>query len=370
MCRSAYELYAKGTTLEELYEGTKQCKDQWEKYGDSSISFKFEFVSYMGSRDKDEQIKIIESFSFMDLKGPIRMKKPDQTFSIVEEYKVVDRKPEITPRKMWFGRFITDSDRSAMDRLDLRRRKYIGTTSFDAELALVSCNIAQITPGKIMYDPFVGTGSFLIAGSYMGAFTCGSDIDVRALRGGGKNRNIDTNFKQYGLTHRYMDVMAMDFTHNAFRNDFYFDAIVCDPPYGVREGLKVLGARDEEKFLGKEQVMIDGVAAHLRKDYIPTKKPYELPALLDDLLEFSAKHLHPDGRLCFWMPTSNEDFQEHHIPLHEDLKLISCCLQDFNKWSRRLLTYTRRPYNEKGESQNIKGVLDDNFRSKYFRGFS
>jgi tRNA (guanine10-N2)-methyltransferase len=26
-----------------------------------------------------------------------------------------------------------------------------------------------------------------------------------------------------------------------------FDAIVCDPPYGVREGLRVLGVRDPEK---------------------------------------------------------------------------------------------------------------------------
>lgn len=323
----------------------------------------------MGSREKNQQVKVIESFSFMGLDGPIRMKKPDQTFSIVEEYRVINRKPEPEPRKMWFGRFITDSDRSAMDRLDLRKRKYIGTTSFDAELALVSCNIAQIEPGKVMYDPFVGTGSFLIAGSYMGALTCGSDIDVRAIKGK-KNRTIDSNFQQYGLTSRYLDVMAMDFTHNAFRNDFLFDAIVCDPPYGVREGLKVLGAKDEEKFSGKETVLIDGVAAHLRKDYVPTKKPYELPALLDDLLNFSAQHLTVGGRLCFWMPVSNEDFQPHYIPLHEDLNLVSCCVQDFNKWSRRLLTYTRRPHGEKGESQSIKGILDDNFRSKYFRGFS
>lgn len=267
----------------------------------------------------------------MDLEGPIRMKKPDQTFSIIEEYKVIDRKPEVEPRRVWFGRFITNSDRSAMDRMDLRKRKYIGTTTFDAELALVSCNIAQLTDGKIMYDPFAGTGSFLVAAGHMGALACGSDIDVRMLRGDGKNRTIDANFKQYGTYNKYIDVMTMDFTHNAFRNNFKFDAIICDPPYGVREGLKVLGAKNEEKFVGKEDVMIDGVPAHLRKDYVPTKKPYEFNALLDDLLQFSADHLVEGGRLCFWMPVANDDFKEHHIPLHPELKLLSCCIQDFNK---------------------------------------
>lgn len=275
----------------------------------------------------------------MDLEGPIRMKKPDVTFSIIEEYNVVDSKPEPLPKQMWFGRFITNSDRSAMDRLDLRRRKYIGTTTFDAELALLTCNIAQLSPGKVMYDPFAGTGSFLIAGGYMGALTCGSDIDVRSLRGNGKDRTIDANFKQYGIYNKYLDVMAMDFTHNALRHSFLFDAIVCDPPYGVREGLKVLGAKDDEKFFGKETVMIDGVAAHLRKDYIPTKKPYEFNALLDDLLQFAAERLRPQGRLCFWMPVANEDFQEHHIPLHQDLKLLSCNIQDFNKCKHLSLSF-------------------------------
>lgn len=313
---------------------------------------------------------MIESFAFMDFPGPIRMKKPDEVFTIMEEYKVVGQKPEPEPRKMWFGRLVSETFRHYADQLDLKKRKYIGTTSFDAELALVSCNIAQITPGKVMYDPFAGTGSFLVAGSKLGALTVGSDIDVRMLKGKSSQCNIDANFKQYGLTTKYLDVMTMDFTHNAFRNDFMFDAIVCDPPYGVREGLKVLGSKDEVKFAGKENVIIDGVPAHLRKDYIQPKKPYEFNALLDDLLEFSAAHLIPGGRLCFWMPTSNAEFKENQIPLHPDLELTSCNLQDFNKWSRRLLAYTRRPYGVQGESNSVRGISNEEFRDKYFRGFS
>lgn len=343
LCRSVYELYAGGKEITDLHNGVKESIDQWKVFTDSSVSFKFDFVGYMGSRLKSEQVKIIESFSFMNLEGPIKMKQPDQIFSIIEEYKVIGQKPEAVPRNIWFGRFIANSDRSAMDRLDLRKRKYIGTTSFDAELALVTCNIAQLCKGKLMYDPFVGTGSFLVAGSYMGALTCGSDIDIRIIRGNGRNKNIIANFEQYNLHNMFMDVMTMDFTHNAFRGDFLFDAIVCDPPYGVREGLKVLGAKKEEKVIGKDSVMIDGQLAHLRKDYVPTKKPYEFNALLDDLLDFSASHLSPNGRLCFWMPVANDEFQKHHIPLHPDLKLISCSTQNFNKC--RLYKFLQKIFN-------------------------
>lgn len=370
LCKAVYELYAEGETLEDLHNGTKQCESQWSRFKDDKISFKFDIYSYKGGRTKEHIIKMIESFAFMGLPGPIRMKKPNEVFAILEQYNVVGQKPEAEPRKMWFGRLVTESSRHWMDILDLKKRKYIGTTSFDAELALVSCNIAQLTPGKVMYDPFAGTGSFLVAGSMLGALTTGSDIDVRMLKGKSSQCNIDANFKQYGLTNKYMDVMTMDFTHNAFRNDFMFDAIVCDPPYGVREGLKVLGSKDEEKFAGKENVIIDGMPAHLRKDYIQPKKPYEFNALLDDLLNFASLHLKPKGRLCFWMPTANAEFQENHIPLHPDLELTSCDLQDFNKWSRRLLAYTRRPYGERGEANSVKGISSEEFRDKYFRGFS
>jgi tRNA (guanine10-N2)-methyltransferase len=221
-----------------------------------------------------------------------------------------------------------------------------------------------------VYDPFAGTGSFLVSASHFGASSIGSDIDPRMLRGKGK-ANIDANFKQYGTSGYYLDVLAMDFTHNALRTSLKLDSIICDPPYGVREGLKVLGAKDPEKFKNKEDVFIDGVAAHLRKDYIAPKKPYQFGSLLDDLLEFAAQRL-PElsGRLCCWIPTPNEQFDQcNDIPLHQDLQLIHDCVQEFNKWSRRLLVYRRRPNGEKGKQLSVKGNASEEFREKYFRGF-
>lgn len=370
--RGIYELWGQGKNLEELHEDVKQrSSDMFDEY--KKMSFKFDFIGYMGKRTTKEKFEMIESFSYLAFEGPIRMKNPDEIFDVLEEYHVHGTEKATTPINMWFGRQIQLSARTEniLDKYDLRRRKYIGTTSFDAELSLVSCNIAQVGPGKITYDPFTGTGSFLVAAANFGGLPIGSDIDVRILRGKNDKCNINANFKQYGTTLNFLDILTMDFTNNAFRSDLKIDTIVCDPPYGVREGLKVCGAKDPEKAAGRENVVIDGEKAHLRKDFIQPKKPYELSNLLDDLLHFAANRLPVDGRLAFWMPTANDDFEPNLIPQHENLELIYNLEQEFNKWSRRLLVYVRRDDDFKGETSNgLRANQIKNFRDRYFKGFS
>lgn len=117
-------------------------------------------------------------------------------------------------------------------------------------------NQAQIQPGDLVYDPFVGTGSIAVACQYFNAFVIGTDLDMRVLKGyavGAKTKNkgiegldkidkfnIYTNFKHYKLP--IPDFMAMDISalqFNQTQNQGFsirpiFDCIVCDPPYGVR----------------------------------------------------------------------------------------------------------------------------------------
>lgn len=38
--------------------------------------------------------------------------------------------------------------------------------------------------GDLVYDPFVGTGSILVAAAHFGAHTLGADIDIRIVRDG------------------------------------------------------------------------------------------------------------------------------------------------------------------------------------------
>lgn len=374
LTKAIYEYWGHGQTLESLHETIKQTpgfQQRCEKFKDST--FKFEFENYQGGKKKDMSIRIkqMESFKYLEFEGKIDLKNPQEIFTVIEEYaSTMGNAASTVPLSYIFGRFIGGSDRSAMERYDLKKRPYKGTTSFEAELSLVSANIAQVKPGTLMYDPFAGTGSFLTAGGHFGALVIGSDIDGRMIRGKGANTDIKSNFKFYKESEKFLDVLTMDFTHNALRSNLVIDTILCDPPYGIRESIKILGAKDPERFAGKEDIMIDGQKAFLRKDYIPTKKPYSLDSLLDDLLNYSAQRLPIGGRLAFWMPTANDENVETIIPLHSNLELKYNCVQEFNKWSRRLLVYINRGNSFNGPTNGGQKRSPSNFRERYFTHFT
>lgn len=357
LCRSVYEYWGDGDDFEGLHAAVKS-----QEHGSIGVrSFKFDYIGYQGSRPMAEQIALFEEFEYLGFAGPIRLKKPDEEFVILEDF---ERK------KVYFGRTLAVSARESyiLDTYELKKRRYVGTTSFDAELALVSCNIAQADFNRILYDPFVGTGSFLVAAAKFGAITLGSDIDMKTLIGK-KNCNINSNFKQYGTELNFIDVCTMDFTHNCLRPGFQIDSICCDPPYGVREGLKVCGTSRPEHFVGKELIEIDGQKAFLRRDYIQPKKAYLLGNMLDDLLEFGALRLPVGGRLVFWMPVANDEEYNTVIPYHEKLKLKYNCVQKFNKWSRRMLCYVKMGQEYKGETRKSGDGDQKEFRERYFTGF-
>ncbi|ONH80009.1 hypothetical protein BON23_1087 [Saccharomyces cerevisiae] len=372
LTRGIYEYWGQGTTLDELHKDIQRQsnfeQDLQLKFKHST--FKFEFECYKGN-SKAKRVEQIETFRYLGFEGKIDMKHPQEVFTVIEEYTPISENVGgKTPTRIYFGRQVQMSNRSAMEKYDLKKRPYKGTTSFEAELSLVSANIAQVKPGTIMYDPFAGTGSFLVAGGHFGSLVIGSDIDGRMIRGKGAQVNISANFKKYGESSQFLDVLTMDFTNNALRNNLVIDTILCDPPYGIRESIKVLGAKDPERFLGKEDVEIDGEKAYLRRDYIPTKKPYALDSLLDDLLQYSSERLPIGGRLAFWMPTANDAKIETIVPMHENLELKYNCVQEFNKWSRRLLVYINRGSTFNGPSNHGIKRSKDNFRERYFNNFN
>lgn len=265
-----YEHWGSGTSLDELHESVKERSSHlWEKYGKDS--WKFNIDSFQGTRNSDERRDIINTFRYLPLSGPIKMKDPSQVYTVFEDWpfdtlRVGGRQPT----RYYFGRYLAKGARDLVTQFDLKKRPYISTTSMDSELALVTANIALAGPAKIFYDPFVGTGSFPIACSAFGAVSWGSDIDGRAVRGSGNDaraaakrdlvkgeKTLRGNFKHYGILGRLGDVFTSDLTNSPLRRLPFgqagpggrrrlFDGIICDPPYGVREGLRVLGCRDPE----------------------------------------------------------------------------------------------------------------------------
>ena len=327
-----HELWGSALDYESLHSSVKSN----HRYGPQhmNVSWKFSIDCFQGKRSAAIKQQLIDSFEYLNLDGPISMKHPHLSLCIFEDYDL--HAP--SPRELFLGRFIAASSRDAINIYNLKKRRYISRTSMDAELSLVTANLTLAASGKVFYDPFVGTGSFAVTAAHFGAMSLGSDIDPRSIRGD-PGRNLASNFVQYGLQNTFIDSFISDLTNTPLRQAQVLDGIICDPPYGVREGPKVLGYRE-----GKEarEVFIDGVPTHKRLGYIPAKRPYGFLDLLQDVLELAAVMLVDGARLSMWMPTANEDQTELEVPSHPGLDLVSICVQHFNKWSRRLLTYQRK----------------------------
>lgn len=418
--KAIYELWGVGTDYTTLHADiTARSQHLWPSY--RSRSFKFTIDGYLGKRNMTQQSELIDSFSYLGFTGGIEMKNPYATFTIFEDWEAPDPLyPTLAaetgeprhPHQLYFGRLTGESSRDLIYKHDLKQRPYISTTSMDAELALLTATLALAGPGKLFLDPFVGTGGLVVAAAELEAMTLGSDIDGRSFRGKGRGleQGIGANFAKYGLEDLFGDCFISDLTNTPLRTvspntncsaGRWLDGIICDPPYGVREGLKVLGKRttpagkefltDTARMTVDDQgaYLIDGTPAHLLPSYIAPKRPYSFTRMLDDILDFAARTLVNEGRLAFWMPVANEGMDaDFPIPCHDFLELVHCCVQSFNKWSRRLLIYRRRTEEEtlREDTSGMEKVTQESdvlhestdrtsaddlnpFRRRYFQGF-
>ncbi|WFD29138.1 tRNA (guanine(10)-N(2))-methyltransferase [Malassezia sp. CBS 17886] len=366
--RAVWELWVCADTYADLHARNRLTR-MYERWIPAQYAWKALMQGFNSAISDRRRVDLIESFSYMAFEGPTRMKGADLTWGVLEEYsralgvpdmRGIEELGDSDPRlvQLFLGRKIKDRSgctpaRDLIDGLSLKKRQYIGNTSMESEMSIVMANMALSGPSKLVYDPFAGTGSVLYACSTLGAMTLGSDIDGRMLRGrdarDGRS-GVALSAAQYGLSGRILDTVVCDMTQAPWREPFrgcargggLVDAIVTDPPYGVRAGAKRLGKRNAAQQRDEPFIMPDGTPSHVLPDYVPPTKPYHLSELVHDLLEYASALLRPHGRLVFWMPTMSEDNAATTVPEHPDFGLVAHSLQDFGKWGRRLITMEKR----------------------------
>ncbi|OCH85102.1 tRNA guanosine-2'-O-methyltransferase [Obba rivulosa] len=391
LVKAVCEFYARGATYDEVHERNRACRSQWERYVPDT-SFKFVVSAYNHSIPQRRQRDVVESFSYMDFLGKIDMKSPEITMVVHEEY---DDKHGTTRekhegdgafREVFFGRLIEEgSARPLMKKFDVKKRVFYGNTSMEAEISLLMANQTLASPGKLIYDPFVGTGSMTYTTAHFGAMVFGSDIDGRQMRGREKRPGIIRAAAQYGVDQRIVDLCTFDVTRNPWRCGGLFDAIITDPPYGVRAGAKRLG-RKNRRAKDEDESRSRPFQPSERPDdqpYIPPTRPYELSALASDLVLLARYMLKPGGRLVFFLPTVTEEYAELDLQtfLCEGMEVVANSLQDFGSWGRRLITIRKATTqqfpppafdpdkNVLSESDLTHVPAHKDFRQKYFEGF-
>ena len=291
---------------------------------------------------KKIQIEKIEELDFLPFEGPIKLTDPDNVFALFEYYGPNANHAPDEPLHLYFGKFIQEGQRRLMHAMSLKGRKFLSNTTMEPTLSLLMSNITKIENGHLVFDPFVGSGSLLVAAAYHGGFVFGTDIDYKLLHGLSRptrayvkqreeNETIFENLKQYSLQDKYIDVVAGDSSNMSFHEKLVLDAIICDPPYGIRESSLQTGSDKPNCQVPEECLAI----------HIPQKVHYNLGTLVNNLLNFCAKHLKLNGRVAFWMPIF-KDVHFHPVestpnPCHPCFKLISTSEQELSAITSRVL---------------------------------
>lgn len=377
LIRSAIHLWGMGVDFDACTESmnpmtkSQEFLELFSHYRHESNSWKIT-VQTLGSKyTRDEQNDMRAKFNFLGFSGPVQMEGPTNEYLILREIeldqmgspkyprhglnkKIIPENDARPPFGVYFGRILggTRDWRAAgnLEQYNLKKRAYLGPTSMDSQLSLVMSNLGKVKKGSFCFDPFAGTGSILLTCALRGGYCFGTDIDIRVLRGRGVNENVLSNFKQYNLLRP--DLVRSDnaIYHRHFRTHApMFDAIVCDPPYGIRAGARKSGSK-----LDKPRP----VPEDCRHDHIAQTKVYEVSDVMGDLLDVAARTLVMEGRLVYIIPSMQDFNVETDLPSHDCLKLVHVCYQPLQtELGRRIVTMQKvKDYDVSQRSKYLSAV--------------
>lgn len=244
---------------------------------------------------------------------------------------------------------------SIADSFSLKKRPFLSPTAMPAAHSCIMANCAQVSVNSLTWDPFCGSGSIMLICARLGAETIGSDIDYRVLHGGrcnskqkgSKEATLVDNFDFYKLPRPAM-LLHADIGHLPLRSSMQVDAIVCDPPYGVRAGIMCTAASTSAGGASSD----DAVSANIN---IAATSIQGLDDVISTFLQVSAHHLRIGGRLVFWQPTTEyRDFSD--VSRHPSFELLYAPLEMIheNIWSRRLVVMVKVREYEAGMMAQVK----------------
>uniref|UniRef100_A0A7N6A6Z0 tRNA (guanine(10)-N(2))-methyltransferase TRMT11 n=1 Tax=Anabas testudineus TaxID=64144 RepID=A0A7N6A6Z0_ANATE len=377
--KSAFELWGHGRTHSELRTSLLNYpSENMSPFMHKDSTYRINVYTFNKTLQFAERIKRIDAMEYLQFEGTVNLKNPQHIFCLLEDYGTDPNNIPEHPDYIYFGRWIADGQRELIQSHSVKNRHFIGNTSMDAGLSFIMANHARVKENDLVFDPFVGTGSLLVACSHFGAYVCGTDIDYNTIHGKGRSsrksqkwrgpdENIRANLRQYGTEKMYLDVMVSDASKPVWREAALFDAIITDPPYGIRESTRRTGS-NKEITKPTEGIYVES--------HVPVSQAYHLSDIFTDLLNFSAHHLVMGGRLVYWLPVYR--YCDEMVPLHPCLQLISNCEQTLSSHtSRRLITMEKIKNPE--DLDTLANVADPRFspyqghnafREKYFSGLN
>lgn len=342
LLKEIYQLLSHGETPELCADAAVGASTELvQQLMQDENSFRLD-VSAFGCKLKKEQQELIRRDFITKLKidAPVCLDRPGVSLAVwlnAPHHAQSDFKPHC-----WLGLHITSCTAGCAiaDSFSLKKRPFLSTTAMPANYSCIMANCAHVSSNSLTWDPFCGSASIMLICARFGAKTIVSDIDYRVLHGGrcnskqkgSKEATMVDNFDFYKLPRPVMLLQA-DIGNLPFRSSMQVDAIVCDPPYGVRASIMCGGTGDNtgdntdggSRNIGHQGTSVQGLDDVLKK-----------------LLHVSAIHIKMGGRLVFWQPTS--DIKNYsNIPSHPAFQVLHASSQMVHDgiWSRRLIVMVK-----------------------------
>ncbi|CAJ0576801.1 unnamed protein product, partial [Mesorhabditis spiculigera] len=374
LLKAAFEFYCQAGNYEELEPKVQAISAELKKYDVDDDSWALRVRPFGKKKGVHcvKQARVVAEWLPLE-KAPIDLKTPKNKFVVLEQYA---SEKDAEPNQLFFGREIGEGQGIRKHHLNLQDRCYIGNTTMDPELAFLQANITAIRSASVVLDPFCGTGGLLLPAAEFGASVIGNEINYMVAHARGKSsrmgkkmltdESVRGNFVQYDTEDRFLSLIIADTSrHGIWADRPIFDAIVADPPYGVREKSRKIGPKDR-----KEHWTLPGTPNDEHQVRFPEKQDYHLDSVFSDLLDLAAQSLVVGGRVSFWFPVVLDRYSEDILPQHPAFRLVANCEQGLTtRTSRRLLTYekTRAPLPDEKATTSAPQFDEKTFRDVVFK---
>jgi tRNA (guanine10-N2)-dimethyltransferase len=209
--KAAYLLLSIGENYDELIENINE--EIIEEFIPKNVKFEVRVKRIFGAKiDTLEKEKMLGEILIKKFKeAKVDLKNPTHRIHCLA-----------TPFKLYLGLLLNEKKKKWIHNRKPINRPFNLPSSLQPELARCMVNLIREKPGKIILDPFAGTGSILIEAELMGYNAIGLELKRWICDGALKNLKYFLN--------DYEGIINADARYPPLRKSI--DAIVTDPPYG------------------------------------------------------------------------------------------------------------------------------------------
>lgn len=241
-------------------------------------------------KERREQIEQFHDVLGILTRRRVDLKNPDSELCLLKDCRSLEESDPSIERQLtlhhWLLKRIKSTKQGSMVELaevsDVKKRAFIHTTTMPSDRALLMSNLGRVGKGTTVLDPFCGSGGLLISSALLGAKVIGADVDEGLLSFRDKplpfpnsphrpHRGVEKvsygdSFIELGLEEPTLliglDIQSEDcVSHILTANDgLKYDAIVTDPPYGIRESqsqMTEMNIFESLCMVGQEVLRID-----------------------------------------------------------------------------------------------------------------